>query len=217
MMKKLALATAFVVATLPVAASAATVSFTFAGPEGVSGAVTLTYGTAVDAKYSGAFEITGVSGSFSDTTLGISNASILGLVQVAHNEPESTNLLAPHDFSRFAVATGTSLQSNGFVTYDNLFWPGGAPATSSDYQAQGGVLDIYGLLFRIGNNRVVNLWSNGTFAPGGSFTYGVHVATTDAMLHSVEMGVAVTPVPEPESLALLLAGLGVVGWVARRR
>jgi len=42
---------------------------------------------------------------------------------------------------------------------------------------------------------------------GGSFTFG-----SDGSL-----GFALTPVPEPGTYALLLAGLGVVGFVARRR
>jgi hypothetical protein len=215
MLKNIALVAALALAAAaPMAAQAATYSFTFGGAGGVSGAVTLTYGTAADAKYANAFEITGVSGTFSDSTLGISNASILGLVQVAHNEPEAGNTLAPHDFSRFAVATGTSAESGGFVTYDNLFWPGGAPQTANTFPTSGGIFDIYGLMFRIGNNRVVDIWSNGS-AIGN--TYGVNVATTDALLHGVTAGVTVTPVPEPETLALMLAGLGVLGFVARRR
>jgi hypothetical protein len=40
----------------------------------------------------------------------------------------------------------------------------------------------------------------------------------DAMaVHAGDVGSAVTPVPEPETYAMLLAGLGLVGAVARRR
>ena len=31
------------------------------------------------------------------------------------------------------------------------------------------------------------------------------------------IGLSVTPVPEPETYALMLAGLGAVGFIARRR
>ncbi len=51
--------------------------------------------------------------------------------------------------------------NNGFLTYDNLFWPGGSPPTATDYPIGGGFLDIYGLLFDIGDGRVVNFWNNG--------------------------------------------------------
>jgi hypothetical protein len=54
--------------------------------------------------------------------------------------------------------------SNGVLTYDNLFWPRGLPPTASDYMVHSGFLDIYGLLFDIGDGRVVDLWSNGDFS-----------------------------------------------------
>src|SRR5436190_8642798 len=96
---------------------AATIQFSIVGP-GVSGNFQLTYGTATDAKYPAAYEITGISGTFSDTNNGLNivNANVGPLVPVRHDTPESTNLLAPNDFSRFAVATGLSAQSNGFTT-----------------------------------------------------------------------------------------------------
>lgn len=200
----------------PLPASAATYDFTFSGG-GVNGSVSLTYGGATDATYSQAFEVTGIAGTFSDSNIAIINAPILGLVAVNHATPDSTNLLAPSNFSRFAVAAGTSPESGGFITFDNLLWPGGAPATASDYPATGGFLDIYGLMFRIGNGRVVDLWSNGIFGPPGSAPslYGVAVATTDSMLDYVDTGVSA--VPEPASSALFLAGLGLLGMTLRRR
>ena len=219
MRKTLSLALAVTLGTAacyPVQAMASTYDFTFSGG-GVSGSIELTYGTATDAKYAQAYQVTGISGSFSDSNIGIVNAAILGLVAVNHATPEADNLLAPAQFSRFAVAAGTSPESHGFLTYDNLFWPGGSPATASDYPGAGGFLDIYGLMFRIGNGRVVDLWSNGIFGPPGSapIEYGVGVATVDTMLDYVPAGISA--VPEPESLAMLLGGLGLVGLALRRR
>jgi hypothetical protein len=51
-------------------AHAATMPITFSGP-GVSGSLEITFGPGTDAKYSNAFEITGVSGTFSDTNNGL--------------------------------------------------------------------------------------------------------------------------------------------------
>lgn len=54
--------------------------------------------------------------------------------------------------------------------------------------------------------------------PLGSGTYSVHVTGTSKRANTIySFTVDVAPVPEPETYALLLAGLGVVGAVARRR
>lgn len=202
-------------AAAPLAAQAATTTLTVSGT-GVSANLTLTYGPDTDAKYPEAFVVTGISGSFSDASAGISNASVLGLVKATFNVPDATNLLAPQHFSRFAVASGLGAQNNGYLSYDNLFWPGGAPQTASDYPAYGGFLDIYGLMFRIGDGKVVNLWSNGVFdGPTEGPIYGVAVATVDNLL-SYQQGITVA-VPEPATVAMLLLGLSAVGWQVRRR
>ena len=195
-------------------ATIATVNFI--GP-GVSGSLMLTYGVATDATYPEAYEVTGISGTFSDSNnaLNIVNAPVGPLVPIKHDAPHADNLLAPNDFSRFAVASGLPPINGGFLTYDNLFWPGGSPPTASDYDAHGGFLDIYALMFEIGGGRVVNFWSNGEF--GGVVDYGVAVATADEALDYVEGGVSATAaIPEPGSLWLLASGvLGLLFWRER--
>jgi hypothetical protein len=203
--------------SLPWQADASTFDFSFTGP-GVSGTVQLTYGAATDAKYPQAFEVTGISGTFSDSNNGLNivNAPISALVPINHATPESTNLLAPNDFSRFAVTTGLPEESNGFMTYDNLFWPGSSPQTGSDYPPHGGFLDVYGLLFNIGGGRVVDFWSNGDLSGTGTgpIDYGVAVATSATALDYVNGGASVTP--EPGTLTLLGGGLvGILAWRKR--
>ncbi len=213
--KLTALATLLLTASLPFSAGAATANFSFAGP-GVSGTVDLTYGPGTDLKVPQAFEVTGISGIFSDLNNGLNivNAPIGPLVPITRDTPEPDNLLAPNDFSRFAVATGLSPQNNGFLTYDNLFYPGGSPQTASSYPLHGGLLDIYGLMFNIGGGRVVDLWSNGNPSGSGSGPiYGVAVATHAAALDNIRSGVSVTP--EPGAFALL--GGGLLGLLACRR
>ena len=211
-------ATLLFAASLAWQAKASTiVNFSFAGP-GVSGTVQLTYGTATDAKYPQAFEVTGITGTFSDSNNGLNivNVPISPLEPIKHDLPEATNLLAPHDFSRFAVTAGLPLDNNGFLTYDNLFYPGGSPPTASDFQVHGGFLDIYGLLFDVGGGRVVDFWSNGDFSGTGTgpIDYGVAVATHDKALDYVSGSVTATP--EPSAFALLGGGLlGMLVWRGR--
>ncbi len=202
---------------VPGSARAQSYSFYFSGT-GVSGTLMLTYGAATDAKYPSAFEVTGISGSFSDTNngLNINNASVGSLVAITHSTPEPTNLLAPNDFSRFAVASGLPPQNNGFATYDNLFWPGGSPQTASGYPPHGGFLDIYGLLFNVGNGQVVNIWSNGIMGPSGVPDYGVSVSTANMALDYVGSAVTATTTPEPGALWLVGSGLVGVFGLGRR-
>ena len=161
---------------------ASSVAVEFSGP-GVGGSLVLTYDTATDAKYPDAYEVTGISGTFSDSNNGlhIVNAPVGTLVPITRDAPEPTNLLAPHDFSRFAVASGLPSNTHGVLTYSNLFYPGGSPPTASDYTAHGGFLDIYGLMFSIGGGAVVDFWSNGA-GGDGSVDYGVGVATSGGNL-----------------------------------
>jgi hypothetical protein len=219
MMKKrlVVSATLLLAASLPWQAKASTFNFAFSGP-GVSGTVDLIYDAVTDAKYPQAFEVTGISGTFSDSNNGLNlvNVPIGPLEPIKHDTPEPTNLLAPNDFSRFPVATGLPAQNNGFLTYDNLFYPGGSPQTASDYPFHGGFVDIYGLLFDIGGGKVVDFWSNGDFSGTGQgpIDYGVAVATPDTSLDYVGGGVTVAP--EPSTSAMLGIGLlGMLVWMRR--
>ncbi len=201
-------------------AHATDVNIHFSGA-GVDGSLVVTYGAATDAKYSTqAFEVTNISGVFSDSNLGIANAQVGSLVPINHATPEAGNFLAPADFSRFGPLTGLPSDSNGFITYDNLYWPGGSPGTATDFDVGGGFLDIYGLFFSIGGGKVVDFWANGIFGPPGTTAdYGVAVVNADEALDYVSGGVSATT-PEPSTWAMIalgFVGLGLAGVRAQRK
>ena len=53
---------------------------------------------------------------------------------------------------------------------------------------------------------------------GEGFTYGIdYDATNDWVMLTVFDAGVMAPIPEPETYALLLAGLGLLGFVARRK
>ncbi len=216
---------ALLVASLGYQAQASTATFSFMG-SGVSGNVTVTYGTATDPKVTQGLVVTGISGTFSDSNYGLNivNASITGLEAVNNATPDPTNLLAPFSFSRFAA---TGLDSVGdappapgapaptSLTYDNLFYPGGnSPGVASDYPFGGGILDIYGLLFTLNNGDVVDFWSNGV-PPGGSLSYGAAVVNGSSHVALDYEGWRRTDAPEPGSLALAAGGCGDCSGLAK--
>lgn len=51
----------------------------------------------------------------------------------------------------------------------------------------------------------------------GSYYYSVFGFAPSVAAYSINSAATAVPVPEPETYAMLLAGLGVVGFVARRR
>ena len=212
-------------AGVALAGEAHAVTITFGGP-GVHGSLALTIGTTADARFSNAFEITGVSGTFTDTNPGVDivNASVTGLQAINHATPgDPLNVgFAPNDFSTFAVASGLPPISNGVITYDNLFWPGGASQTAFDYPGQGNFLDIYGLAFTISGGDLVDMFSNGVGTgvnPADPDVFGLVVATPAAAVDYVAAGVAAST-PEPSTWAMMIvgfAGLCFAGYRASRK
>jgi len=195
---------------------------------GVSGALTITYQPSANTgplgsvpntvDPVGSYAITNVSGTFSDSNIGIANATITGVTALNRVNPEATNFLAPNSFSLFTVQNGVQGPSgppSPGLHYDNLLYPAGSPQTASDYPFSGGMLDIYGLLFQLSNGDYVNVWSNGSFM-GSPLDYGVAVVDPVNQRDYVG-GVNLTAVPEPASWAMMVLGLGGLGAILRRR
>jgi hypothetical protein len=214
----------------PVGAHASVFDFSFAGPA-VSGMLRLTYeanpnagplaGTSPN-PYDpvGSYIVTAISGTFSNSNLGIVDAAVTGLVPVNNATPDPQNLRAPKSFSRFLIEKGVQSDQPGAppapgLSFDNLYYPGGSPQTSTDYPFSGGLFDIYGLMFTIQGDKAVNLWSNGV-QPGAGLNYGVAVATRVELLDYTS-GVSIAAVPEPAVWLMMIGGFGLVGATLRRR
>lgn len=164
----------------------------------------------------GAYTITGIDGTFSDSKLGLVDVAITGLMPLDPLDPPNPTPF-PGSFSSHPVANSPS-QEPAF-SYDNLYYPDGSPVTCPDYPGSGGYLDVYGLTFIVDDQYAVNVWSNGII-PGvpGPLTYGLQVLAFDAPnatyvnLEYLAGGVQLA-VPEPGSLCLVATGvLGALGW-----
>jgi hypothetical protein len=160
----------------------------------------------------GAYAITGVTGTFSDTNLGISNAAITGLVPIhpANERDPVFDPLVPTSLSFIDYGPPA-----GALTYNNLFFPAGSPI-DCDYPFFGTFLDVFGVAFTVAGGYTVDFWGDGA-EPGVGLTYGVGVTNGASLLDYQFDGVtAAASIPEPSTWALMLMGFGGLAWSLRR-
>ncbi|HEX5481171.1 MAG TPA: hypothetical protein VFZ08_00935, partial [Terriglobia bacterium] len=171
------------------AAMADEFSFSFNGG-GVSASGTF---TASPGASLGVYEITSITGTFSDSNVGVSGA-ITGLYQpVSYVSDTSVGIAA----------------TSGGLSYDDLFYPAGdSPALCFDpvthqltYPFSGGEFDIYGVAFNIAGpgGYVGEIWSNGNLpdsngtmpgAPGyvSNLVYAAGLANATSLVDNPNAG-----------------------------
>ncbi|MBW7924146.1 MAG: hypothetical protein H3C59_05315 [Burkholderiaceae bacterium] len=171
----------------------------------------------------GAQHITGAVGSFNGVAItGIENTAPGAPPEVAPGSWENL----PKSFSWLPVGAGLN-------SYDNLFYADGSPLVCppvgpTPYEFYGGFLDIFGVLFTLGNGDLVHLWSDGVTTKGafgpdwpGGLTFGLNVYTPSDggyNLKSQQFAGAFAAVPEPGIMWLFgaaLLGLLASGGVVR--
>jgi PEP-CTERM motif len=165
--------------------------------------------------------ITGVTGTFSDAKLGISDVAITGLIATNPEPHFDEDLTIPHSFGWYPAP--------GVISYDNLFYVNGSPQTCTvpppgNY---GGFFDNYGVMFSLANGDVVDLYSNGDITaagnppvtPGPNF-YGVVVGYTDPVNgftpDYTSAGGLIFNIPEPSTWAMMMLGFASLGFAGYR-
>jgi hypothetical protein len=215
-------------------AQALTVNFSFGGDGNASGSGTLTVGSNPYADKTGIFgtlanllgpsgpppsfsgavdpanslAITGAIGLFSDLALGINGVGITGVLATNPQNHFDQDQTIPHSFGWYPAP--------GSISYDNLFYPGGAAPITCIGVPPGGLFDDYGVLFTLANGDLVDLYSNGGAGPGD---YGV-VVWADGAEDKTSMGGLSVSTPEPSTWAMMVlgfTGLGFAGYRSSRK
>ncbi len=156
----------------------------------------------------GTYEVTGVTGTFTDLNDGILGATITGIYT---------------PISYITGVTATAAHPVGFtaggLSYDDLFFPTGNSSTDCpNYPFSGGDLDVYGIAFNLSNGDVGEVFTNGILPNSNGSAYGAADASATKVLddpapngQNGPIGVlgsfAAYAVPEPSTPLLLSLGL----------
>jgi hypothetical protein len=157
------------------------------------------------------YEITGITGTFKDTSNGISG--------------NITGLYSPISYVTPVTAAHAATTSGG-LSYDDLFFPlGNSPLDCPGYPFSGGDFDSLGVAFNVSGGYVGEFFSNGALPNAGILTAAID-ANSSGRLDDPNGGTDNAPqgvvgsftatVPEPSTAFLMLAGLTATLMMRRR-
>lgn len=199
-------------------ASADTFNFSFNGG-GITSSGVITAVLAPDdtsgVSTPGTYEVTDISGTFTDTNDGISGS--IGLyTPLSYVTPATATMSNPVGFT------------SGGLSYDDLFFPAGnSPADCPGYPFSGGDLDILGIAFDVSGGYVGEFFSNGVLPETDTPAYAAADANSTTLLDNPNAGgdngpvgvlgsFAAVATPEPGTLLLLGGGLLAAAAIRRR-
>lgn len=126
-----------------------------------------------------------------------------------------------YQFSSFSLAESGSYTAGGIVDVDGMFDVRDNYAPNSNFVAAG-IVESFGAsngwTAQTGNVLPLAGWGENGVFNSATLTITNTLFVGDATLSKDYVGISVvtTPVPEAQNYAMLLAGLGLVGFMARR-
>ena len=202
--------TAMICAIAPLS-NAGTVQFSFSGG-GITSSGTMTIVQAPDntsgVSTPNTFEITGITGTFTDTNDGVSGSI--------------TGLYTPISYVNALTATSAAFTGAG-LSYDDLFFAGAdSPIDCPGYPFGGGYFDVYGVAFNLSDGDVGEFFSNGVLPGNPDALYAAADASSTAILDEPNAGSTTEPngvlgsftaTPEPDTLLMLPGGFAVIAMI----
>ena len=137
-------------------------------------------------------------------------------------------IAAPSDYSRIITVGVGSFSDKWIFDIPTNIYSAGSVSNMKFSGVQFNISDLSVKLYDKNNFLVVDLdtfadstanfkTGSGVFAPANDYYFTVSGKGTGSSGGKYVFAVSTAPVPEPETYAMLLAGLGLIGAVARRR